>query len=58
MIYKFFLIKYQKVVELNLYQINNLQINFTNQLLQNLKEEELILHFKPIFGLQIYLIRN
>ena len=58
MIYKFFLIKYQKVVELNICQINSLQINFTSQLLQNLKEEELILHFKPIFGVQIYLICN
>ena len=43
MVYKFFLIKNLKVVVLNLCQINNLQINFIKQLLENLKAEKSIL---------------
>ena len=34
-----FLIKNPQVVALNLFQINNLQMNVINQLLNNLKEE-------------------
>ena len=34
-----FLIKNPQVVSLNLFQINNLQMNVINQLLNNLKEE-------------------
>ena len=34
-----FLIKNPRVVALNLFQINNLQMNVINQLLNNLKEE-------------------
>ena len=34
-----FLIKSPQVVALNLFQINNLQMNVINQLLNNLKEE-------------------
>ena len=52
MVYKF-LIKSQKAVALNLYQINNLQINFINQLLENLIKEVFILHLKTIFGVLI-----
>ena len=37
-----FLIKNIKIVVLNLCQINNLQMNFTNQLLENLKDEKYI----------------
>ena len=42
-----------KIVILNLYQINNLQMSFINQLLENSKEEKCILHLKTIFGVLI-----
>ena len=50
-----FLIKSQNAVvslrlQINLYQINSLQMNFINQLLENLKEEEFIHNLKTIFG--------
>ena len=41
-----FLIKNIKIVVLNLCQINNLQMNFINELLENLKDEKYI----PFFG--------
>ena len=60
MVYKFFdktplhlQINLLQVVVLNLWQINNLQMNFINQLLENLKEEESLLHVKTIFGVSI-----
>ena len=52
MVYKL-LIKSQKVVKLNLCQMNNLQTNFINQLLENFKKEEFILRLRTIFGEQI-----
>ena len=36
------------IIKLN--KINNLQINFTNQLLKKFKTEEFIYHLKTIFG--------
>ena len=53
-----FLIKNPQVVALNLFQINNLQMNVINQLLNNLKEEQVILFLKTIFAMLIYLICN
>ena len=57
MVYKFFNKNLQVVVPLrlqinllNLSQNNNLQMNFINQLLKNLKDEEFINHLKTIFG--------
>ena len=47
MAYKF-LTESQKVVVLNLCQINNLQINIINQLLENLKKENYILLLRTI----------
>ena len=38
---------------LNLCLINNSQTTFINQLKENLKEEEFILHLKTIFGVLI-----
>ena len=35
---------------LNLCQIKNLQMNFINQLVENLNEDEFILHLNTIFG--------
>ena len=46
-------IKSQKVVKLNLCQMNNLQTNFINQLLENFRKEEFILRLRTIFGAQI-----
>ena len=34
-------------------QINNLEMNFINELLENLKAEKCILHLKAIFGVLI-----
>ena len=34
-------------------QINNMQMKFIKELLENLKEEKLILHLKRIFGVLI-----
>ena len=56
MVYKFFDKKLKGGgirLQINLCQINNLQMNFINQSLKNLKEEEFIYHLKTIFGLQI-----
>ena len=53
-----FLIKSQKAAVLNLSQINNLQTNFINQVLENLKKEKFIPHLKKIFGMLIQLICN
>ena len=39
-----FLVKNQK-----LNKINNLQMNFINQLLENLNEEEIVFHLQAIF---------
>ena len=39
------------IIKLN--KINNLQMNFINQLLENFKKEEFILHLKIIFGVLI-----
>ena len=49
MVYKFF-DKYLKPVVLNLCQINNLHMNFINQLLKNLTKGKFILHLKTISG--------
>ena len=57
MIYKFF-DKKSKGSGINSYQINNLQINFINQLKENLKDAESILLLKTIFGELIFLIGN
>ena len=48
-----FLIKCQKSVALNLYQINNFQMNVINQILENLKEEEFLHNLKTIFRVTI-----
>ena len=53
-----FLIKNLQVVVLNLRQINNLEMNFINQLLKNLEEEKYIHYLKTMFGLLILLICN
>ena len=53
-----FLIKNLQVVVLNLRQINNLEMNFINQLLKNLEEEKYIHYLKTIFGLLILQICN
>ena len=52
MVYKFFA-KKSKAVVLNLGQINNLQVNFINQLLNNLREKRYIHHLSTIFGVLI-----
>ena len=52
MVYNF-LIKNLQVVVLNLRQINNLEMNFINQLLKDLEEEKYIHYLKTIFGLLI-----
>ena len=49
MVYKFF-DKYLKPVVLHLCQINNLHMNFINQLLKNLTKGKFILHLKTISG--------
>ena len=55
MVYKFFDKKKPLVVVLiiKLNKINNLQMNFINQLLENFKKEEFILHLKIIFEVLI-----
>ena len=53
MFYKCFDKEPLQVVVLNLYQINNLQINFINQLLKKLKKEKYIHHLETIFGVLI-----
>ena len=58
MVYKFFHKIFKGSGILNLCQIINLHINFANQLLENLKEEEFILDLKTIFGELIWLICN
>ena len=54
-----FLIKRQKVVVLNLYQISyNFQLNFINRVFENLKKGKYILLLKTIFWELILLICN
>ena len=57
MFYKIF-DKNVKVVTLNLFQIKNFQMNFTNQLLENLKDANSIILLKRILGELILLISN
>ena len=52
MVYKFF-DKNQKEVVLLMNQIINWQMNFINQLLENLKKEKFIHHLEFIFGVLI-----
>ena len=46
-------LRFQINLLLNLRQINNLQMNFINQLLEKFKKEKFILHLKTIFGVLI-----
>ena len=57
MFYKIF-DKNVKVVTLNLFQMNNFQMNFINQLLENLKDADSIILLKRILGEPILLISN
>ena len=58
MFYKFF-DKKPLVEQLNPYQINNLQMNFVNQLFKKfIKKEEFILYLKTIYGVLILQICN
>ena len=52
MVYTFFMEK-ALVEQLTPCQINNLQMNFTNQLLKKLQNELFIHHLKTIFGVLI-----
>ena len=58
--FKSFLIKNLQVdvLIIKLNKINNLQMNFINQLLKKFKKEEFIFHFKTIFRVLIQLICN
>ena len=53
MVYKFYDKKRFLVQQLNLCQNTKLQMNFINQLLQNLKKEKYIHHLETIFGVLI-----
>ena len=46
------------MVYIYLCKINNFQMNFINQLLEHLEEEQFILHLKASFGELILLICN
>ena len=52
MVYKFFEKRLVEVVLL-LIQITNLQMNFINRLLENLREEKFIRHLETMFGVLI-----
>ena len=54
MVYKFF----DKKSLLNLHKITNLQMNFTDTLLENSKEKKFIHHLETIFGVLIELTCN
>ena len=53
MVYKFYDKKRFLVEQLSLCQNTKLQMNFINQLLQNLKKEKYIHHLETIFGVLI-----
>ena len=53
-VYKFFHKNLlEGVLKMKLNKINNLQVNFINQLLENLEKVKFIYHLKTIFGVLI-----